>query len=354
MIGSLAPGALKTNTYRLMAVLLVSGALGTAALYSQTRALGISRFGYFEIGSALEYIEDGPQWTRHMEVLEGTALSPWQYRVLAPWVNGLAIDAFQAAGAQHPRASGFLAVRWVQNFLILGCAAWFYRRLGLADGAVFLGVSLLALSMSQAIYDSDLSTNTYFDVLFFLIAGLLVLADRRLFVLPVVVLAALNRETSALIPALILAGAMPAQGKGRFSGKILVLAAAGWVIFGAVFFSLRMALGERALFEPYGIPVGIERMVANVISPIGWLESALVFGLVPLLSLFALRSIPRVLRDIWFLIVPVWLGVHLVVAVAAETRLFLVPMALAFVPCSLFLVAGRTGRVSEPGADRNL
>ncbi len=342
MIDSTPPGGPSTRALRLAAAVLICGALATAALYSQTRALGISRFGYCDLESAFDYIEEGPQWARHADVMQGTALSPWQYRVFSPWVNQMAIDWFQTTGVDHPKAAGFLSVRWVQNFLILGCAAWFYRRLGLADGAVLLGISLLALSMSRAVYDSDLSTNTYFDVLFFLLAGLLVLNDRRLWVVPVVAVAAFNRETSALIPALVLVGGLRPGGEGRPGREKLVIAAAGWCVFTVVFLGVRAVLGERELFEPYGISVGLERLFANLTSSVGWLELTLTFGLVPLLSIAALSVAPRVLRDIWFLIVPAWIAVHLVVAVAAETRLFLVPMALVFIPCVLFLVVGRS------------
>ena len=68
-------------------------------------------------------------------------------------------------------------------------------------------------------------------------------------------------------------------------------------------------------------------------------------SIVSVLSLFGLRSAPQAFRNIWLLMVPGWVAVHLALAAIAETRLFLVPMALVLIPCTLFLVttAGRSG-----------
>lgn len=327
-----------------IAICLVSSLLGSVALVAQVRALGLSQFGYFDTPSALHYIENGNQWTRHQSVLAGEAPSPWQYRVFSVWVNQWAIDSCSALGANRPVAAGFLSVRWLQNFAILGLAASLYRRLGLSLPTTLLGVSILAAAMGQAVFDSDLSTNTYFDVVFYLVAAVLVLHGRLVWVIPVVAMAALNRETSILIPLLMVAGEWRRRPVPPVSRYTLALSAVAVTLFVAEFFGLRAFYGARPLFEPYGVSPGLDLVFANVLNWQSWFQLILSFGIVPVLSLFGLRSAPTVLRNIWVLIVPGWIGVHLALAVIAETRLFLVPMALAFVPCALFLVTTSVGR----------
>src|SRR5690349_18573899 len=80
----------------------------------------------------------------------------------------------------HPIASAFVSFRFVQNLLIFVLAYLYYRRLGLSSIYALLGLALLAWGMTYAYYDSDLQFNTYFDIIFYLLAGLIVLAARPL------------------------------------------------------------------------------------------------------------------------------------------------------------------------------
>jgi hypothetical protein len=51
-------------------------------------------------------------------------------------------------------------------------------------------------------HGSDFQFNTFFDIMFYLLAGLVVFAGRYKWIVPITILGALNRETSALIPVL--------------------------------------------------------------------------------------------------------------------------------------------------------
>ena len=121
------------------------------------------------------------------------------------------------------------------------------------------------------------------------------------------------------------------------------------ILFAIEFFGLRAIYGTRPLFEPYGVSAGIELIITNLVSWQSWFQLILTFGIVPVLSLFGLRSSPRILRNMWLLMVPAWIAVHLAMAVIAETRLFLVPMALVLIPCTLFLVTSGNGSGSGAG-----
>ena len=57
--------------------------------------------------------------------------------------------------------------------------------------------------------------------------------------------------------------------------------------------------------------------------------------MLPLLAAVAYPRWPRELRALALAIVPVWVGVHFVTALPAETRLMLVPYVLVVVPGAL-------------------
>ena len=84
----------------------------------------------------------------------------------------------------------------LQNAALFLLAAFFYRRLGLSERAAACGMAVLAWAIVHSFFNSDLSFNTFSDILFYLIAGLLILARRDMWILPLSVLAILNRETS--------------------------------------------------------------------------------------------------------------------------------------------------------------
>ena len=61
-------------------------------------------------------------------------------------------------------------------------------------------------------------------------------------------------------------------------------------------------------------------------------------GIVPLIAICWFRKWPFFLKAIGVLIVPFWILIHLFKSMAMETRLFLVPQALIFIPALLCLI----------------
>src|SRR5262249_3794464 len=108
------------------------------------------------------------QTTRHYAVLNGTAPNPWQYRLLAELVT----DAFAwlpvLLGVQNALVLSFIAVRVLQNMLVLFLTYTYFRKLSVPFATAIIGINLLALALLQADLESDLSFNTYFDVIFYL------------------------------------------------------------------------------------------------------------------------------------------------------------------------------------------
>ena len=286
----------------------------------------------------LRFLDDGLQTRRHTRVIQGKAGSPWQYRVLPEYMVEALIRLVGKLGIGHPNALAFIAFRLFQNFLLFVLAAAYYRRLGLSTYVTLIGLSLLAWGMTQSLYRSDLQFNTYFDVVFYLAAGLAIASGRVWWIVPITLLAALNRETSGLIPVMTLAAGLSfgADRKPHVAATPAIVAAVSLALFIAVFLALRASYGWQPTVLAYGHRFGIDLFTYNVGRYVTWINLFATLGLLPIMAVASIRSWPPVLRRFFWTLVPVWVLVHLIAAVMAETRLFLVPHALVIIPGALF------------------
>lgn len=317
-----------------MALLLILAALalGLFTTMEHVNELGV------------EYLDAGPQLQRHRSVLEGRAGNPWQYRVLSTW---LVEGTVRFCAAQNlPPSVAFIWFRVLQDAAIFLLAFLYYRELGLSRNQALIGMSLLAWGMSYTTFDSDLQFNTYMDVIFYLLAALLILRNALYLVIPLMILAALNRETSGLIPFMFLFTFAIGKERGE-RNKIIAVVAIALVVYAAVFFGLRAAYGPQQLFIPYGHHQGLDLFQFNIARPLAWYRLWATMGMLPILALMGYRYWPPRLRVFFWVIVPVWFAVHLFAAVMAETRLFLVPQAVIFVPGALFLACGCMQRATD-------
>jgi len=107
-------------------------------------------------------------------------------------------------------------------------------------------------------------------------------------------------------------------------------------LYAIIFLSLRQLYGEQPLYTAYGNQLGIETFVYNISRYITWVQLFATMGLLPIMAIFSFHQWPDSLRAFFWAIVPIWFLVHPFVSIIAETRLFLVPFALIFVPGALF------------------
>ena len=280
------------------------------------------------------------QMFAHLYVIEGTAGDPWVYRVLCPWICEAALRIVYALDWRFDEIQVFVALRAVQNFVIFLAAYAFYRRLGLGRGSAWLGCALLAWGMTHCFYDSDLQFNTYQDLLFYLLAAGLVLEGRSAWVPVVMMGAALNRETSGLIPLMGLGMAWAAGGWRGIPRREWLIAAAGMAVFGAVYVGLRLWRPGAEMIRPHGINQGMDLLYYNLFHPLTGPQILLTWSILPLMAWMGWRRWPRELVGLFWAVVPVWMVVHTLMGILAESRLLLVPMALVIVPGALFWAAG--------------
>lgn len=278
------------------------------------------------------------QWERTVQVMHNQQGTPWQYRLFTDSIVYSAVRTCEALGVTRPIGVAFVLIRLGQNLLLFLLVIAFLRRLGLGSVAGLFGAMLLAGGMCHGLYDTDMTFNTYTDISIFLIAALLILNNKHAWLVPLIMAAAFNRETSGCIPFMLLFSQWRRDLRwGAPSGA--------WIVFGLCL-GLWIAIvgGMRLPFvfgiKPYIVPTAgvkpvLPLLLFNLTWPRTWIFLLATLGLLPLLALLHWRTWPPVLRRFFWAIVPVWFALHFSLAHAPETRLFLVPQALVFLPGAL-------------------
>jgi hypothetical protein len=89
---------------------------------------------------------------------------------------------------------------------------------------------------------------------------------------------------------------------------------------------------------PYGHSMGLDLLQYNLFRGITWAQLFATLSILPVLALLGYQKWPPALAVFFWVIVPVWFLIHPFTSVMAETRVFLVPQALVFIPGALFLL----------------
>jgi hypothetical protein len=189
--------------------------------------------------------------------------------------------------------------------------------------------------MTNALYHGSMSFNTYGDLALYMLAGWLIVTGRYWWIVPLAVLAGLNRETGGLIPVMLIAAAF-ALGRTTPDGRRALRAGAiGLVSFCATYGLVRLAVGPAPYILAAGRHAGWEMFTYNVGRGLTWDHLFETMTIVPLVALASIRRWPRELVAFGVAVVPAWFAIHLFTGVLAESRLVLVPHAVVFVPGAL-------------------
>lgn len=263
-------------------------------------------------------------------ILDGVALSPYQYRPLAYYVAGIAAIVTNATGVHY--AFGFVLLRMLQNAAIFAAFIAYWRAWNINWAGVAVGIALLLYGMSNALTDSDLAFDTYADLLWYAVAGWAILTERDRLVPVVALFAAASRETSIFIPLLHIITTW----KQRERLPVALLSLMLWSL---TYGSIRITFGPRAEFGAYGHEPGLEMIAYNLSRG---LETALnllaTVSIIPAIVIFGWRLLPVLLRHWAIVMVPAWLVFMLWFGVWAETRLFLAPFAVIGIPAIWFVL----------------
>lgn len=273
------------------------------------------------------------QISYHQSVMAGQSVNPWQYRLFSEWVLEGLVRLVASLGAKNSFYFAALILRIIQNAAIYLLSYHYYRKLGFKWEVALIGILFMSGSMLNSFFKSGFSFNTYFDVICYLVAGLMIIY-RSYALLPLLTaVAALNRETSGLIP--FLAGITVIFTKDQKSPIFSVLLS--MISWAFVFFSLHLLYPGLPMFIPYESPPGISLLMYNI-NPIPYYLLIRFFGFVPFLSLLASRYSSEFLKKFFLVLVPAWFGIHLFASVISETRLFLVPQVVILIPLALAFI----------------
>ena len=284
----------------------------------------------------LEWYEE-VQWQRTQTVLAGGEGTPWQYRLFTESIVYCTVHAFEAVGVDRPVGVAFVLIRILQNTLAFTLLIAFCRMLGLTRAQGMLGVTLLGWGMCHALYDGDLTFNTYTDMSIFLTAGLLIGNQKFRWLLLLMCIAPFNRETSGCIPFMLLFSQVQWKGgRPTVSREVLILFITTLTMWISVVGGLRIVYGVR----PYIVPTaGVEPIWPLLKYNLTWYRTWVflfaTLGLMPLLALVSWKAWPQLLKRFFWAVVPVWFPIHFSLAHAPESRLFLVPQVLIFIPGAL-------------------
>nr|WKN36370.1 hypothetical protein K4G66_28835 [Tunicatimonas sp. TK19036] len=327
------------------------------------------------------------QYERHVQFLEVNSRfhNPWQYRVLAPLsvefikiIYDHTIDKIlpienyihiELPEGADPKSSTLEFLQLMNNpdfvkynliysgyrfFLNVGIyllsfvlLSYFIRNKWL----IYFGIILISFALGNAVNESDFTLHTYIDDILYLLAALVILYKKNdWYILLLTIIGAFNRETCLLIPFLYLISNIDWQSiKLRQlnllkiiapTSKVFMVTAFSGVAFALIFVAIRWYYGYEAQTE-WKVPAGLPMLKLNLFSAIGiksYFEMIGLFSIIPLLCLYKFRETSRILQ-IWFIgIVPLWFLVHWVAVVAYQSRLFLVPMLIIFIPMILEII----------------
>jgi hypothetical protein len=134
-------------------------------------------------------------------------------------------------------------------------------------------------------------------------------------------------------------------GAGRRAVKI---GGAGLVAFAATYGLVRLAVGPSYYILGNGHHPGFDMLEYNLGRGITYDFIFQTVNIVPLLALLSWRRWPVELKAFAIALVPAWLVIHLFTSVISETRLLLVPFAVALVPGALLALRDRAPAAPAP------
>ena len=263
-------------------------------------------------------------------MIYATAPAPNQYRPLTPW----AVELLCRVLPGHSLHTAYILFRGLVTGLTLlvfdrYLRTWF-RPGASAAGALCLG-AIIPFTYLRVVQESDPVSLLVFVLAFWALAR-----ERDAYLFPLVLVGTLNRETTAMIPAVYALARWGAAPLRRIISRTIGLA----VSWAAVYGTLLWAYGPRQYY------CDVIMVWQNLGSWVPTVCLLLLFGEMWVLPFLGLRRGPTILRRaLWLL--PPYVVLHCVVARVVEVRLFL-PFAPVIIPLSWWMLfPGERSRAKE-------
>ncbi len=275
---------------------------------------------------------------QHNLLMHGSAGSPWQYRILSDSLIEPLIRVVSVAGSRDPYLYGlgsFVLFRAAQEVCIFGVGFIYYTKLGLGPIASLVGLGVVCAAMVVGQIETSWQLDAYTELALYLLAALLVLSRRFRLVVPIAVLAALNRETGVLIPLMPLACVDVSRLRSPQNLPVYRAVGVGVALFVLVRIGLHLALPSQDQSTRL-IP---DELLSGLKIKGAWAYLAIALASVPFIGALGVSVCSPFLRSLFWLVVPVWIATHAWGNFAMTPIAFLVPLGLVIVPSALFLVA---------------
>ncbi|MEO7176339.1 MAG: hypothetical protein ABIV51_10590 [Saprospiraceae bacterium] len=293
------------------------------------------------------------QYTRQIEWLDGNSqfFNPWQYRILSPiiiecihFIFCHSIDYVFSIKHFFPQENEeviryyiiFCLLRSFQNLIVLALLYSFYKQYIKDFRLLIFTLLLCVLFMSNSVYDSDFSFNTYFDIIFYLLAALAGLQKRPFYqIIILTALAALNRETSGFIPliyGMFYAGSLQQIFRNR---RLMIVMALSTIAYCVIFVSIRQYYGGPATTDWFpGFVAGVKLNFQMPRLPLSIMEPFGIVLIFPFVALAWRKRTDLVFRQLALIVIPVWVLIHLSLFIQ-EARIFLVPVFVILIPMAM-------------------
>lgn len=304
-------------------VLIVSALLSYSCTSFQVTRLGADYVKTTEVET---------QQTRLVHLLNRDVQSIYGYRILPTLlVEGMC----RVTGLDPARAMFRYLV--VVRILIFAACFYLFTRFGLSLPEALFGVFYLYYATNISFYNEGLNLYEPLNLLFYLVFFTLVVEEKDTLLLPLVVLASLNKETSVLMPVLYLAyrwspGHENFGSAIRTNGKKLGYAAAMLAASLAVYFAIRYGLSDNSLQtmarNAGRYRWGFEALRDNLTNKWVYLQLFLLFNVVAVLPLCFWSQKPAAWRRALVIFCPLHFACHLFASRVDEVRLFAVYLVL--------------------------
>lgn len=283
---------------------------------------------------------------RHEQILSGQGESPWAYRVAMPVAAEGLRRAVVKVGIPQKWAleEGYLVLRGLGTVGLLLLFHRYLRRwlsISWAVGGTFLLAALHGPSYLYYWYQPDSPT----DLLLWVAVAVLTLERKDRWIFPLILVGALNRETSVFMIVIHAALRYGEEPRSKLIFRSLVL----FAIWAACFLGLRALIGETR-WSHGATMFGL--FLNNLRHPAWVLYAVLFFGSLWLLPLLGWRHFPVELRRM-ALGLTTYLGLQLIFGRIREVRILL-PLAVVLIPMAMLYfertLKEETTRPQEEGA----
>ena len=263
------------------------------------------------------------QLKRHADILGRQAGKPWQYRILPELIVEPFLKVFGICNGFKIAFVLFVLGAWV-------ALLFYYKALGLSRNAGLLAISILACTFAYSTWDSSLPWSILLEIVFFALAGAFIIQGRYWWLLPLVLVATMNRETAGFIPLMLLLVAW----KDYNIRKMAVICFIAFVI---IFGGLRLWFPPQQQMGWYGgiMPFTWAHLKLNATSMFGWVRLWWFFGAIPLLVYLSLKRISPPLRRWVLWIVPIWCALNFCGAFIGEPNKYWTMQAVFLLPAVL-------------------